>query len=101
MNYHFKHQITHTDPSISNKVNFFADCFDYILKNYGKPTFPELENHKSVLGKIKFQLDNFSSFAPKYINHYFRNSYLTKKDPIIEQYYLKDWAGINSLKIKY
>jgi hypothetical protein len=100
MNYHFKHQITHTDPSISNKVNFFADCFDYILKNYGKPTFPELENHKSVLGKIKFQLDNFSSFAPKYINHYFRNSYLTKKDPIIEQYYLKDWAGINSLKIK-
>jgi hypothetical protein len=100
MNYHFKHQITHTDPSIANKVNFFADCFDYILKNYGKPTFPELENHKSVLRKIKFQLDNFSNYAPKYINHYFRNSYLTKKDPIIEQYYLKDWAGINSLKIK-
>jgi hypothetical protein len=100
MNYHFKHQITHADPSIANKVNFFADCFDYILKNYGKPTFPELENHKSVLRKIKFQLDNFSNFAPKYINYYFRNSYLTKKDPIIEQYYLKDWVSINSLKIK-
>lgn len=51
--YHFKHQITHPDKNVSEKVNFFADTFYFTLLNYGSPKFHELENHKSLLEKIK------------------------------------------------
>ncbi len=96
--YHFKHQITHPDKNVSDKVNFFADIFDFTLINYGRPKFQELENHKSLLEKIKFQLDNFSQHSQQYIKHYFKNGYLTKKDLLINEYYSDDWKKINVLK---
>lgn len=99
--YHFKHEITHPDQNVSEKVNYFADYFDFTLNNYGKPSFKELENHKSLLEKIKFQLDNYSSFSQQYLKHYFKNSYLSKKDWLIKSYYLNEWQKINSLKQEF
>ena len=98
MNLHFTHQITHSSKIVSDKVNFFADIFDFILLNYGQVGFWELENHKSLLEKIKFQLDNFTKHSKQYINHYFQNEYLEKKDLLIKEYYSSEWQKICKLK---
>jgi len=94
MNIHFTHQITHTSIIISDKVNFFADVFDFTLLNYGQQGFQELENHKSLLEKIKFQLDNFTQHSKQYINHYFGNNYLEKQDWLIKEFYSSEWQSI-------
>ena len=96
MKYHFNHQIHNPDQTISDKVNYFADIFDYFLSNIGKPTFPGLETHKSILEKISFQLDNYSPHSIKYIKEHLKSEYLTSKDPIIKDYYLHEWKAINS-----
>lgn len=99
MKYHFSNQIINPEQLVADKVNYFADVFDYILSYLGKPTFPNLENHKSLLEKIRFQLDNFSSYSAKYIHYYFKNKYLSSKDPLISEFYKKEWQSINFLKI--
>lgn len=99
MKYHFSNQITNPEQIVADKVNYFADVFDFILSNLGKPTFPNLENHKSLLEKIRFHLDNFSTHSTKYINSYFKNTYLSSKDPIIREFYKKEWQNINFLKV--
>jgi hypothetical protein len=96
--YHFKNQITHHDIIVADKVNFFADYFEFTLINYGRPNFVNLENHKSLLEKIKFQLDNYSIHSQQYIKHYFKNNYLTKKDWLIKEYYSEEWQKINTIK---
>ncbi|MCW3104867.1 MAG: hypothetical protein JWO09_3307 [Bacteroidetes bacterium] len=100
VSYHFKHQISHPSKTVSDKVNYFADYFDFVLSGYGREGFPELENHKSLLEKIKFQLDNYSKFSNRFINYYFENSYLTKNDPLIKEHYSKDWNRIACIKNK-
>jgi hypothetical protein len=100
MHYHFINQITNPEQIVADKVNYFADLFDYYLTNIGRPSFPTLENHRSLLEKISFQLNNYSTHSTKYINLYFRNSYLTLKDPIINEFYTNAWQVINSLKVK-
>lgn len=97
---HFKHQITHVDKSKSDKVNFFADIFFFTHLNYGNPGFAELENHKSLLMKINFQLDNYTKHSNQYIKHYFSNPYLSKKDNLIKSFYKKEWGAIEALKSK-
>lgn len=99
MRYHFSNQIINKEQIVADKVNYFADVFDYFLSNMGKPTFPNLENHKSLLEKIRFQLDNFSNHSTKYINSYFKNKYLTSKDPLISEFYKNEWQRINLLKV--
>lgn len=100
MTYHFKHQITNPIKSISDKVNFFADYFDFALMNFGRLGFQQLENHKSLLEKIKFHLDNYSGNSNQYIKHYFENQYLSHKDWLIAEYYSNEWKIINKLKLK-
>lgn len=99
MKYHFNNQITNPEIIIADKVNFFADIFDYFISYLGKPSFPNLENHKSLLEKIRFQLDNFSNHSTKNINSYFKNKYLSSKDPLISEFYKNEWQSINLLKI--
>jgi len=99
MKYHFSNQIINPEQIVADKVNYFADVFDYFLSYLGKPTFPNLENHKSLLEKIRFQLVNFSTYSTKYIHLYFKNNYLSSKDPLISEFYKKEWQSINFLKV--
>ena len=101
MNYHFKHLITHKDKTVSDKVNYFADYFYFTLSAMGRPGFPVLENHRAILEKINFQLENYSKYAPAYINKHFKSEYLNSKDPLIEEFYPKEWQLINQLKIEF
>ena len=95
MKYHFNNQIHNPEQIVADKVNYFADIFDYFLSTLGKPTFPSLENHKSIFEKIHFQLENYSPHSIKYIKEHLKNKYLSSKDPIIKDYYLKEWKVIN------
>jgi hypothetical protein len=99
MRYTFNNQIQNPEQIVTDKVNYFADVFNYILSNLGKPSFPNLENHKSILEKIRFQVENYSTHSSKYINFYFANRYLSLKDPFIRDYYKTDWQTINSFKV--
>jgi hypothetical protein len=100
MDFHFKHKITHSDKAVSEKVNFFADIFHFTHSTYGDPGFSELENHRSLLEKIKFQLDNYSSHSGKFLKYYFQNSYLSNGDFLINNFYKDQWKKINNLKIE-
>jgi hypothetical protein len=77
VSYHFKNNITHPDGiTIEDKVNYFADYFQFSFSHWGRCFVPELENHKSLLEKIVFHLENYypnnSSYpSSKKINHYF------------------------------
>lgn len=99
--YHFKNQITNSNTAIAEKVNFFADYFEFTISELGKPGFPSLENHKSLLEKVEFQLHNYSEFSKKYINHYFSHSYLSQKDPLIDKHYPQLWNKVNVAKNNY
>jgi hypothetical protein len=97
--YHFKSNITHPSHQlIADKVNYFADCFDFIVDNINEPGFPELENHKSLLEKIKQHLQFYSINSKKYITYHFENKYLTFKDPLIKKFYKPEWTKINRAK---
>lgn len=86
-NYHFKNRVTHENVSYAEKISFFADCFEFTILNMGRIGSHPLENHKSLLEKIKFQLENYTTFSRKYIVHYFSHPYLQSKDELIVKHY--------------
>jgi len=103
--YHFKNTITHPDdinnviPNlIGNKVNYFADVFQILVSNWGNPLTNELENHKSLLEKVLFQLENHSVHSKKYIVMYFKNDLLRPNDSVIKRYYANEFKAVNTLR---
>jgi hypothetical protein len=99
MDYHFRHQITHKNGKlIEDKVNYFADYFDFYYKNWGHHFLPELENHKSLLEKILIQLNNYNEHSKNYLPNYFSNNLLNYKDFIISNFYSKNWKEFNAIK---
>src|SRR5436190_16622844 len=99
--YHFKNAITHPSSLIADKANFFADYFEFVAADLGKVGALELENHKSLLEKVFTQLENHTQHSKQYVNHYFTNPYLSKKDPLIKKYYLDDWKLVKAAWKKY
>jgi hypothetical protein len=101
MIYHFKNNITHAKGKIiEDKVNYFADYFEFSFSNWGNCHVPEIENHRSLLEKVLFQLENYTKYSSKYINHFFSNKLLSKKDPTIKRFYGKEWNKIILLQNK-
>lgn len=95
MKYDFSHKTTHPNGKIiEDKVNYFADYFEFTYTNWGHCFVPDIENHKSLLEKVVFQLENYTVHSNKFIFHYLNNRLLTLKDPIIKKYYKEDWSVI-------
>lgn len=101
MSYTFIHQITNSNKIIQDKVNFFADIFEYNSQYVGNLRMNHLENHRSLLIKINFQLENYTIYSQKYIEYYFSNIYLKKSDLLIKEFYFEEWKEINELKYKF
>ena len=89
-------QITHPDALVQEKVNFFADYFNFVVHQYGKYDFLEVENHLSLIDKIIFQLEtnlnNSIKYIDKYLSHYLlhsSNKYFSeyKNHTIISQFF--------------
>lgn len=99
-NYHFKNRVTHENDNYAKKISFFADCFEFTILNLGSIGAHPLENHRSLLAKIRFQLDNYTTYSKKYIVHYFKNSYLQSKDEVIEKYYSHEYKLLRTAKGK-
>lgn len=85
----FKSRLTNPNPIIQEKARYFADCFDFILSQLGSFDFPDLENHRSLLEKIRFLLLNFLPTSRKYIEHYSLNKMLAPTDRILKKHYPK------------
>ncbi|RZK42635.1 MAG: hypothetical protein EOO90_06240 [Pedobacter sp.] len=86
--YIFKNLLTNPDPYVQDKARYFADCFEFILNNMGIYDFPPMENHRSLLEKIRLQLVNYSAqHSAKYVLHYANNPFLDKKDEMMKCYY--------------
>lgn len=83
---------------VADKVNFFADVFEFTVSGLGHPGFVNLENHNSLLEKIKFQLDNYTPHSTHYIKHYFSNKLLSNKDQFVKGYCPAEMKSINALK---
>jgi hypothetical protein len=70
------HDITHPNPLVKSKVDFFADYFDYAVKNIGVSDLIDIENPLSLVDKILFQIENNLSHCPKYIDSYLTHPFL-------------------------
>jgi len=79
------HRITHPNPGVAKKVNFFADYFDYVSGKIGQEGF-DIENHLSLVEKILWQIDtNFDNAIP-YLDNYFNHPYLEEQDILLIEF---------------
>lgn len=98
MKYHFTHNIIHPDKTIADKVNYFADRFQFTLINLCRPGFDEFENHKSLLEKIRTQTTtNDLGLSKKYIKHYLGHDLLKTKNFIVKEFYKDGFKELRKL----
>lgn len=83
----------HPKKNVKEKYEFFADSIENVTDIIGKTPNHPIENHLSLLEKIKFQFDNnYESYQNKYVKNYLRNRLFSNND-----FYLNSRKG-NSLK---
>lgn len=99
--YTFFSLISNKNKYVQDKVNFFADYFHITVQNLGFPGFKSLENHRSLIEKIKFHVDNPSIGSKKAIERYFENKLLSNKDPIVKELFDNDIRQLRKIKNKY
>jgi hypothetical protein len=102
MNYHFANNIGHPEKIVEDKVNYFADRFQFTLINLCRPGFDELESHKSLLEKIRTQIDhNDFGLSKKFIEHYMRNALLEKNNFIVKNFYEEEFREMRKFWREY
>lgn len=83
-----KSQLSNDNSDIQDKARYFSDSFDFLLAHMGNYGFPSLENHRSVLEKIRFQLADYDPrFSNTYIKHHIKSKFLDKSDLLLSKYY--------------
>lgn len=83
-----KSQLTNDNIDIQVKARYFSDSFDFLLAHMGNYGFPSLENHRSVLEKIRFQMANYDpKYSNTYIKHHVSSKLLDKADLLLSKYY--------------
>jgi len=99
--YEFFHQLNYSNQIISDKINFFADSLFFSRKCIQMPYVCELENHISLLEKIKTQLVHYDKrYSNTYIEYYAKNPLLYKSDGMVKEFYANDFDKIISKKIE-
>ena len=82
------YSISHADPVVEDKVNYFANYYNYVVFQMGRNADYEIENFSSLIEKIIFQLefntsDKVKPFLMSYLSHplirednvYFKNQF--------------------------
>ncbi|HEV8511969.1 MAG TPA: hypothetical protein VGQ59_01765 [Cyclobacteriaceae bacterium] len=80
------HQITHQNPLIAKKVNFFADYFEYLSYSIGITEDMDIDNHLSLVEKILWQVESNLSNSIPYVDNYLNHPYLQKSDRIVNEF---------------
>lgn len=65
--YNFKNGLTNDHPAVQEKARYFAYYFEFSLSKFGRPGFATLENHRSLLEKIRFRLIHYQAKYDKNI----------------------------------
>lgn len=72
----YLNQITHRNPNIQEKVNYFADYFHFVNNKLGKIPEIQFENHLSLVTKITYQIELNLKKSTPYLTNYFSNDLL-------------------------
>lgn len=90
------HNYLHDNQIIHEKVIYFADHIQYANALMGKISALQLENHKSLLEKIIFQIDHNLKKCIPYIETYLKNPLITAKDDyLFDKFFNNEKKGIN------
>jgi hypothetical protein len=85
------HQITHPNPLIARKVNYFADYFIFCAETIGHNDLVPIENPLSIFEKIIIQIEGKSKNCYFYIDGYLQN-------PVLDEKYLCDFNSFKDIK---
>jgi len=72
--------ITHIEPNIAEKVNYFADYFQFTNHRLGKFSSIQVENPLSLVEKIIHQMETNVERSTPYLKNYFSNSFFSKTE---------------------
>lgn len=86
-------QITHSSELVQRKVNYFADYYYYTVNNIGKYDGLEIENHRSLIEKSIYQIENNLEYCPLYLEYYFNHTLLGRDLNYLEAYKHLDSAS--------
>lgn len=92
--YNFKNELINDHPAVQEKARYFADYFEFSLSKFGRPGFATLENHRSLLEKIRFRLIHYQAkFDKKYLERYANHAYLSDSDAMVQAHF-KEIKGV-------
>lgn len=95
----YLNQITHQDKIVEEKVNFFADYFNYANSQSEKSDNLDIENYLSLIEKMIFQLNTNLEKCNKYIDSYLSHPLLHKDNAYFRQY--RNYLVVNELFENY
>lgn len=78
--------ITHIEPNIAEKVNYFADYFQFTNQRLGEFSLMQFENPLSLVDKVIYQIEtNFVEKSTPYLTNHFSNSFFSETE-FLEQF---------------
>lgn len=84
--------VSNNNTLIEQKINFFADYYQFAVSNIGQSDYIEVENYLSLIEKILFQIDTNLDNCPKYIDSYLLHPLFQK-----ENKYFKDYTNYTTV----
>lgn len=84
-------------PLTQSKVNYFVSYYDFVVANIGLFDNLSLDNHHSIIAKIRFQIDFNKEKCFEYLDNYFKSPILY--DKFLDRY--PEGGRIKSLIEKY
>lgn len=95
----YLNNITHPEKKITEKVNFFADYYNFVASQIENSDYLEIENYLSLIEKIIFQIDTNLDNSPKYIDSYLTHPLIQNKNKYFKEY--KNYILISELFENY
>ncbi len=91
----YLNNIIHPEKNIAEKVNFFADYYNFVASQIENSDYLDVENYLSLMEKIIFQIDTNLENCPKYIDSYLTHPLIQKKNKYFIEY--KNYLFISEL----
>ena len=95
----YLNHITHPDKLTQEKVNFFADYYNYAASQIEKSDAIDPENYLSLVEKIIFQINTNPDNCCKYIDSYLTHPLLQKGNKYFKEF--KNYSAISELFENY
>lgn len=95
----YLNQITNPEKLIEDKVNFFADYYNFVASQIKQSDYLDIENYLSLIEKIIFQIDTNLKKCSSYIDSYLTHPLIQKENKYFKEY--KNYSLVSNLFEQY